>query len=144
MVDGDEDTGGKHSLGLSGRMTLLTHTGRKEMTDHGPAYSVQHSLIHSLCLRKWEMAVLATHTLRLPAESCLDPSATLRVDIWVVEQELWVSSFFSTDVRIGGWHRKLLRPDAIRPSGSLEGGHGKKEEVHFWLSIDLVFLLSFF
>lgn len=34
------------------------------------------------------MAVLATHTLGLPAERCLDPSATLRVDIWVVEQEL--------------------------------------------------------
>lgn len=47
MEDGDEDTGGKPSLGLSGRMTLLTHTGRKEMTDHGPAYLVQPSLIHS-------------------------------------------------------------------------------------------------
>lgn len=57
MEDGDEDTGGKPSLGLSGRMTLLTHTGRKEMTDHGPAYLVQPSLMHSLCLRNggpWE------------------------------------------------------------------------------------------
>lgn len=34
------------------------------------------------------MAVLATHTPRLPAESWLDPSVTLRVDIWVVEQDL--------------------------------------------------------